>query len=131
MTPHATSGCRRCRKHILTSQEHKRLMPNVKFIDHTGSERDVTVAEGTTIMRAAVDNGVLGIIGDCGGSGVCATCHCYVGEAWLGHFPAPGESERLLLECVGEPRPNSRLGCQVTLDALCDGIVIHLPPTQV
>jgi len=106
-------------------------MPNIKFIDHNGAEREVSVADGTTIMRAAVDNGIHGIVGDCGGSGVCATCHCYVDECWLNVFEEPGESERLLLECVGEPRPNSRLGCQVTLDARCDGVVIRLPASQI
>ncbi len=105
-------------------------MPVVKFIDPDGTERIVRIAPGTTIMRAAVDNGIRGIIGECGGSGVCATCHCYVDDGWLHRLKEPGESETQLLECVGDPMHNSRLGCQVALDEACDGMVIRLPLSQ-
>ena len=105
-------------------------MPLVKFIDHDGTSHEVHVAVGTSIMRAAVDNGVRGIVGECGGSCVCATCHCYVHDRWLHKLGESNESERGLLECVGDPRPNSRLGCQVIITDDCDGIIVTLPISQ-
>ncbi len=105
-------------------------MPLVKFIGHDGTTHEVHVDTGTSIMRAAVDNDVRGIVGECGGSCVCATCHCYIHESWLSKFGEPNESERGLLECVGDLKPNSRLGCQVTVTDEFDGMSVTLPPSQ-
>ena len=66
-------------------------MPLVTFISFDGSEQEVHVASGTTLMHAATDNGVAGILADCGGACSCATCHCYVDDAWL---EQDGSSER-------------------------------------
>jgi ferredoxin, 2Fe-2S len=105
-------------------------MTVVHFIGHDGRVHTVRAETGTNLMRVAVDGGIPGITGECGGSGVCATCHCYVDEAWLARLDPPSDFEAQLLEAVGDPRPNSRLGCQVTLDERCDGIVVRLPDTQ-
>ncbi len=105
-------------------------MPLVKFIGHDGTAHEVHVAAGTSIMRAAVDNDVRGIVGECGGSCVCATCHCYIHKNWLSRLGEPNESEWGLLECVGDFKPNSRLGCQVVITDDFDGIVATLPPSQ-
>ena len=104
-------------------------MPRVKFIEDDGTSSEVDVAPGTSIMRAAVDNGIRGIVGECGGSCVCATCHCYVDVRWFSRLGEPNETEHGLLECVGDPRPNSRLGCQVAISDDFDGIVVTLPPS--
>ena len=63
-------------------------MPTVVFILPTGESRPVDVAPGTTLMNAAVKNGVDGIIGECGGVCMCATCHIYVREDFLDKLPA-------------------------------------------
>ena len=57
-------------------------MPQVNFITHDGSVHTVDVPVGTTLMRAATDNGVPGIDGDCGGQCACATCHVYIEAPW-------------------------------------------------
>lgn len=106
-------------------------MPLVRFISHDGYEQDVHVAPGTSLMHAAVDNGVPGILAECGGACSCATCHCYVDEAWLGRLPAAGEVEAQMLDFVTEPRPNSRLSCQITVDDTLDGMVVRLPASQI
>lgn len=82
-------------------------------------------------MQTALDNGVDGIVGECGGSAMCATCHVYVDEAFLDLLPPMKEVENEMLECTAtERRPNSRLSCQIKLDAVLDGIVVELPETQ-
>ena len=40
------------------------------------------VKEGASLMEAATRHGVPGIIGECGGSMSCATCHVVVDPAW-------------------------------------------------
>jgi ferredoxin, 2Fe-2S len=41
-------------------------------------------------MLAAVDNNIPGIDADCAGECACATCHVYVGAAWLPKIGLPG-----------------------------------------
>ena len=66
-------------------------------------------------MQGATANGVDGILGECGGSLACATCHCYVDDLLAGVLPpALGRVELDMLENVAaERRPNSRLACQI------------------
>ena len=47
-------------------------MPTVVFIDPHGSEHAVEAAEGRSLMQIAIDHGVPGILGDCGGVCSCA-----------------------------------------------------------
>ena len=105
-------------------------MPLVRFISHDGYEQDVHVASGTSLMHAAVDNGVPGILAECGGACSCATCHCYVDEAWLGRLPEAGEVEAQMLDFVTDAEPTSRLSCQITVDDTLDGLVVRLPASQ-
>lgn len=102
----------------------------MNFILHDGTERRIEVAAGTSLMAAAVGHGVDGIVAECGGSCSCATCHCYIDPAWLTKLQPPDETERGMLEWVVEPKPNSRLGCQVAVTADLDGIVVHVPANQ-
>jgi 2Fe-2S ferredoxin len=105
-------------------------MPQLKFVEHDGSSYEVEVKSGSSVMQAAVDNMIDGVVGECGGSCSCATCHCYVDEAWAAKLPAPSAMERDMLECVLEPRANSRLSCQIKVNDELDGMVIHLPESQ-
>ena len=64
-------------------------MPRVTYVEHHGDAREVEVAVGHTVMEGAFKNGIPGIEAECGGACACATCHCYVDEAWLASFPPP------------------------------------------
>ncbi|MGA0805905.1 MAG: 2Fe-2S iron-sulfur cluster-binding protein [Pseudohongiellaceae bacterium] len=105
-------------------------MATVTYISHDGNSIDVDVPPGTSVMQAAVDNMIDGIVGECGGSCGCATCHCYVDEKWVARVPPVSGMEKDMLECVLEPRPNSRLGCQIVVTESLDGLVIRLPESQ-
>lgn len=104
-------------------------MPAVIFVLPDGSERRVDVAAGTSVMLAAVDHSVPGIIGDCGGCASCATCHVWVDPAWAARLAPPDDVEADLLGFAeAERRPTSRLGCQIALDASLDGLRVEVPP---
>jgi 2Fe-2S ferredoxin len=106
-------------------------MPDITYIDASGGSTTVTLTDGWSLMQGATTNGIDGIVGECGGSCACATCHCYVDEARLADLSPASENERAMLENVAaERRPNSRLACQIKATAALEGLVVHLPPTQ-
>jgi 2Fe-2S ferredoxin len=105
-------------------------MPRVTFIGFTGTAHTVDVPPGTTLMRAATDNRVPGIDGDCGGNCACATCHVYVEQAWLERLGARTPTEEEMLNCVAERQGVSRLACQIALTDALDGLVVKLPEAQ-
>lgn len=105
-------------------------MPSVKFIAVDGTEHVVQVAAGSNVMQAARDNDIAGIEGECGGACACATCHCYVEEGWLDKVEPASSAETGMIDCVVDPQPNSRLGCQITITEALDGLVVRLPKSQ-
>lgn len=105
-------------------------MPKILFIDHAGTERLVETEAGKSVMQTALDNLVPGIVGDCGGSCSCATCHAYVDPAWLDKLPPQSEGEAMMLDGALNVEPNSRLTCQINVTAELDGMVIRTPASQ-
>lgn len=105
-------------------------MPQVTFIAHDGTRRDVQVAEGLSLMRAAVDNDVRGIDADCGGQCACATCHVFVDPAWAARLQPASPQEEEMLNFTAERREHSRLACQIPVTAALHGITVTLPEGQ-
>jgi 2Fe-2S ferredoxin len=106
-------------------------MPNVHLIQPDGREVDLEVPLGSSVMQAAVSAGVHGIVGECGGSAMCATCHVYVGAQWLDRLPPMQSNEAEMLECTASPRlATSRLSCQILMTPALDGIELQLPESQ-
>lgn len=107
-------------------------MPRVTFTAASGSSETIDAPLGENVMRAALGSGVEGIVGECGGGLACATCHCYVDEAWFGKVggPASADERDMLESAAAEVRPTSRLSCQIVLDDALDGLVVHLPERQ-
>lgn len=102
-------------------------MVTVVFIEADGNRREVDAKEGEPLMYAARDAGVSGIIAECGGSAMCATCHCYVVEAPEGALPEPKPDEQDTIEFMAhEPRENSRLPCQIKVTAALEGAVFEV-----
>ncbi len=105
-------------------------MAQVTYIDKDDKQYVVEVESGVNLMQAAVDNMVPGILGDCGGFCACATCHVYVDEDWAAKTGAASETEVDLLDGVEDLRPTSRLCCQIIMSDDLDGVVLHLPESQ-
>lgn len=107
-------------------------MPTITYHQPTGDARTVPVDDGTTVMRAAVSNGVPGIVGECGGQAMCATCHVYVRPGHDDALPPIGEDEEEMLECTSAERTDrSRLGCQLTLGGELQELEVDVPTEQV
>jgi ferredoxin, 2Fe-2S len=107
-------------------------MPSITYVHPDGSRRVLDVPVGTSVMRGAILNGVDGIVAECGGEMMCATCHVYVEEGQLPLTPAQSDDEKAMLEfTASERKPNSRLSCQLVVTPEMDGLVVYLPESQV
>ncbi|EMQ99482.1 2Fe-2S iron-sulfur cluster-binding protein [Paeniglutamicibacter gangotriensis] len=106
-------------------------MPTITFTQPTGEATEIAVAEGTSLMRAAVTNGVEGIVGECGGQAMCATCHIYVRPEFADQLPPISDDEDEMLDCTTAERTDaSRLGCQVKMTDQLSSIVVDVPSDQ-
>lgn len=106
-------------------------MVEVTFVQPDGNSITVRGEAGASVMETAVGHGVDGIFAECGGAMMCATCHCYVDEAWAERTGARVDGEEDMLECAAaELRATSRLSCQLKLSGDLDGLVVHLPEEQ-
>ena len=107
-------------------------MPLITYVHTDGTREVIEVPLGTSVMRAAILNGVDGIVAECGGEMMCATCHVYVEPAQLPLCPPQSDDEKAMLEfTASERKANSRLSCQLVVTPEMDGLVVQLPPTQV
>jgi 2Fe-2S ferredoxin len=101
-------------------------MPRIIFIEPNGAAREVDAEAGESLMVAATRAGVDGIIGECGGSAMCATCHCYL-EA--GELPPPQSLEAETIEFTApNVQENSRLTCQVIASEAMHGVTLRVAP---
>jgi 2Fe-2S ferredoxin len=86
---------------------------------------------GLSVMQTALNEGIDGIVAECGGALVCATCHVYVDEQFRALLPPIGPMEDALLDGVAsERREGSRLSCQLILSEALDGLRVELPEAQ-
>jgi 2Fe-2S ferredoxin len=106
-------------------------MTTVTYVEFNGTEHTVDVPNGTSVMQGALDNGIEGIVAECGGGMACATCHCYVEDDWIDTVGTAPQPEQDMLEFSASPtRPTSRLSCQIGVSDELEGLVVLLPETQ-
>ena len=106
-------------------------MAKITYIEHNGTNHTVDVQNGLTVMEGAVQNNIPGIDADCGGSMACATCHVYVKEDWFDKINKKNEGEDDMLDQAYEPKPSSRLSCQLIVSGDLNGLIVNLPEKQV
>ena len=105
-------------------------MPKITFIEANGNVIETHAENGSTVMETAIMNGVPGIIAECGGACTCATCHCYVDEAWAEIVGPPSMMEEDMLDFAFEVKPTSRLSCQIKVKDELDGLIMRVPSRQ-
>jgi len=105
-------------------------MPRITFVEADGRTTEADGIVGQSVMAVAVAAGIEAILAECGGACACGTCHCHVDAAWIDRLPPPSETEAAMIECVVDPRQESRLTCQIRLTDALDGLVLHVPATQ-
>jgi 2Fe-2S ferredoxin len=105
-------------------------MPTIVFIEPDGVRHVLEAQVGITVMETARRLGLRGIVAQCGGACACATCHIYITPRWLAKLPAREDMEEGMLESAWQPRPNSRLSCQIEVTGALDGLEVMIPERQ-
>jgi ferredoxin, 2Fe-2S len=106
-------------------------MPIVNYVSPSGISRQIDVPSGMSVMQAALNHRVEGILAECGGNCMCATCHVYVDSSFLGRVPPAKDNEKFMLSIAAEgPETNSRLSCQIKMSEELNGIIVRLPAKQ-
>lgn len=100
-------------------------MAKIKFIEPEGETIEVEVISGN-LMKAAVEAGVDGIFGDCGGVCSCATCHVQIDQDWMERVGPASETERDILDLEDGANERSRLCCQIEASSELDGLVVKV-----
>ncbi len=107
-------------------------MPIITFIRPDRRAERIEAEPGESAMQAATRHGVDEIVAECGGNAMCATCHVYVDDQWIGRLAAVGDEEDALLDGTASARqPGSRLSCQIKITPELDGLVLRLPERQI
>ena len=102
---------------------------SITFVTVDGVRMPVQAAVGSTVLEAAHAHSVP-MLGTCGGSMVCATCHVRICGDAVARIPAPTEDEEDTLDLAFGVKDNSRLGCQIKLSEDLEGLEIALAPTM-
>lgn len=104
----------------------------VTLIDADGVARQIAnIDAGLSLMEVSKQNGVTGVLGECGGAAACGTCHIYVDADWIDRLPQPDAIELDMLEMLEDTRrDNSRLGCQIKLEEALNGFKATVAPAS-
>jgi ferredoxin len=86
--------------------------------------QDTSVETNGNLLSVLL-NKDLDVLRECGGRGMCATCHIYVKDG-MNHLSAMNRREQRTLEVITSCQQNSRLACQARV--LDNGVVVELPP---
>jgi 2Fe-2S ferredoxin len=107
------------------SQDEQFLRLNVLLAD--GAHFTPEALPGFRIMELIRAYGLL-IKAECGGAGVCATCHVRVPEAWRSLLPPPSAEELEKLDEIPGADESSRLACQIMMAPELDGLELEIQP---
>lgn len=95
-------------------------MPTIHVQDRAGKQATVEATVGEPLMDVLKVHGWVEAL--CGGNCACATCHVHIDGDWMARIGAPGADEQALLDYSMDRRPESRLSCQVRVEADLDGL---------
>ena len=103
---------------------------NITIIDREGVTHKVEAPTDMVMNLMEVvrsyDLAPEGTIGVCGGMAMCASCQCYVlSETEL---PEMQDDEEAMLSEAFYVKENSRLGCQIQLSRVLDGLNFEIAP---
>lgn len=97
-------------------------MVRVVYCQRDGTENQVEIEAGDSLMNGAVFAGIDGIDGICGGTASCGTCHVHVDADWQERCGEPGAAEQARLSRLRGRLSNSRLACQIFASPELDGL---------
>ena len=100
-------------------------MINISVKDLVGLVHEIQGREGDSLMEVLREY-EWGTAAICGGLCSCGTCHVYLDEDWLDKFQQKDPDEQDLLDVFDTTRSNSRLSCQLILQAGHDGLKLSI-----
>jgi 2Fe-2S ferredoxin len=103
---------------------------SITYVAHDGTRHEIDAPARESMMKAALNAGVEGIVGECGGNCACATCRVYVSEEWRAKLAPPRDEETEMIDYVGDGDPAVRLACQIPVTEAIDGIEVTMPESQ-
>ena len=102
-------------------------MIKITFISANGdNEQHIEAKPGDNLLEVAQAAGQP-LEGTCEGQMACSTCHVIVDKDWFGKLPKASEDEEDMLDLATGARRTSRLSCQITLEDVLDGLIVHVP----
>lgn len=106
-------------------------MTQVTYVQPDGRKTKVDIPVGMSLMQGAILNDVPGIVAECGGSAMCATCHVYLDPSCADLVPPVAEVEIDMLEsAASERKENSRLSCQLVATEELEAVTVYIPLNQ-
>jgi len=105
-------------------------MPKITIVAQNGSEKNVEIKKGYTLMELIRDAGFDDLLALCGGSCSCATCHVYIDDAWADRLAIgpDNDDENDLLSDSAHRKATSRLSCQIDASDDLDGLRVTIAP---
>lgn len=105
-------------------------MPKATFLLPNGTSETHEIEDGWSLMEGARQSGVDGIVAECGGGLLCATCHVIVEDEWIERVGIAEGTESMLLELAPGYGECSRLSCQINMREELDGLTVRVPDEQ-
>ena len=105
-------------------------MTTINIIRRDGEAATIDAKSGQTVIQALREHDIDDLLALCGGSCACATCHVYVDQAQIDRLQPMSETEDALLDKSEHRRDNSRLGCQILISDVLEGITITIAPDE-
>ncbi len=103
-------------------------MPKLLVTDRSGEEHEIEGDNGQSLMEALRAANVGEIQALCGGCCSCSTCHVYVEGGPVDQLASMTMDEDDLLDSSAYREPNSRLSCQIRLEAELEGLRVTVAP---
>jgi len=98
---------------------------NISVKDLDGQVHEIQAREGDSLMEVLREY-EWGVPAMCGGLCSCGTCHVYLDTEWLDRFQQPDPDEQDLLGVFDSAENNSRLSCQLFLQAGHNGLKLAI-----
>ncbi|NXQ68089.1 ADX protein, partial [Quiscalus mexicanus] len=100
----------------------------VHFINRDGERLTTTAKEGETLLEVVVNHNLaIDGFGACEGTLACSTCHLIFDKDTFQKLDAISDEELDMLDLAYGLTDTSRLGCQVCVKKLMDGVTVRVP----
>ena len=100
---------------------------DIGVADGAGRLHKIPATAGFSAMELIRAAG-LPIKAECGGAGVCATCHCRIVAPRQAELPPPTDEELEKLDSIPTADDRSRLACQIHVTETLAGLILELQP---